>query len=79
MHVEQEIHRLRMRVTQLERQIRALMERAGMRYAAPSGDAIPPEVHELALQGDKISAIKLYRECTGATLKEAKEAVESLG
>lgn len=33
------------------------------------------EVERLARSGDKISAIKLYRERTGVTLKEAKDAV----
>lgn len=36
------------------------------------------QVRELLLAGKKIEAIKLYRELTGATLAEAKAAVESL-
>ena len=34
---------------------------------------------ELARRGEKIEAIKLYRERTGAGLAEAKEAIENLG
>ncbi len=52
--------------------------------APPVGSAAPQpasdlsEVHALALQGQKIQAIKLYRELTGVGLKEAKEYVDSL-
>jgi ribosomal protein L7/L12 len=37
------------------------------------------EVDALLRDGKKIQAIKVYREATGAGLKEAKEAVEKLG
>lgn len=36
------------------------------------------ELSRLLAEGQKIEAIKLYREQTGAGLKEAKEAVEAL-
>jgi len=36
------------------------------------------EIRELALSGRKIQAIKLYREASGAGLREAKEAVEQI-
>jgi ribosomal protein L7/L12 len=45
---------------------------------APIGGGDLAEVHTLALQGQKIQAIKLYRELTGAGLKEAKDYVDSL-
>ncbi|MCC7366166.1 MAG: ribosomal protein L7/L12 [Dehalococcoidia bacterium] len=35
-------------------------------------------IHELLQGGDKIAAIKVYRERTGAGLKDAKDAVEAL-
>jgi ribosomal protein L7/L12 len=79
MHQEQEIRRLRARVTHLEQQVKALMEKQGMGYSGPSEDAMPREVHELASKGEKVEAIRLYMELTGTTLKEAKEAVEELG
>jgi hypothetical protein len=37
------------------------------------------ELLDLLRRGDKIEAIKRYRERTGAGLKEAKDAVEALG
>jgi ribosomal protein L7/L12 len=36
------------------------------------------EVHRLALQGQKIQAIKIYRELTSVGLKEAKDYVDAL-
>ena len=41
-------------------------------------DAIENEIRELLASGNKIAAIKLYREETGIGLAEAKAAVESL-
>ena len=36
------------------------------------------EIKELVTKGNKIAAVKLYREITGAGLKESKDAVESI-
>lgn len=52
---------------------------------APFGEAarpdeaagLPPEVQQLALNNRKVEAIKAYRIANGATLRDAKEAVES--
>jgi ribosomal protein L7/L12 len=47
--------------------------------APPSVDpALEREVVSQLEQGRKIAAIKIYREATGARLKEAKEAVEAI-
>ncbi len=44
-----------------------------------SGDpGLTPEVVQLARSGDLIRAIKCYREATGASLADAKAAVEAL-
>jgi ribosomal protein L7/L12 len=39
---------------------------------------VPAEVVSLARGGQAIAAIKLYRQLTGAGLREAKEIVDSL-
>jgi ribosomal protein L7/L12 len=39
---------------------------------------VPSEVVALARAGNAIAAIKLYRELTGAGLREAKDVVDSL-
>lgn len=42
------------------------------------GTKVPPEVLGLIQAGRKIEAIKVYREATGASLADAKRAVEEL-
>jgi large subunit ribosomal protein L7/L12 len=42
------------------------------------GAGIPPAVVELVDAGKKIQAIQLYRELTGAGLKEAKDVIDNL-
>jgi ribosomal protein L7/L12 len=45
--------------------------------AAPAGD-LKEEIRTLVLSGRMIDAIKLYRERTGAGLKDAKDAVDAI-
>jgi len=44
----------------------------------PRSDSVDERLIALVRNGQKIEAIKLYREKTGAGLKEAKDAVEAL-
>jgi ribosomal protein L7/L12 len=46
--------------------------------AAPESHSLSGRVLALVRDGRKIEAIKLYRDITGAGLKEAKDAVEAL-
>ena len=41
-------------------------------------DLLPAPVIEALQKGNKIQAIKLYRELTGMGFKEAKQAVEAI-
>ncbi len=54
-----------------------LSDRAGVPYDQPGAGA-PPEVVELAVAGDRMGAIRKYRELTGAGLDEASAVVEGL-
>lgn len=45
---------------------------------APADPNLFPEVTRALAAGNKIEAIRLYRERTGVGLKEAKDAVEAL-
>jgi len=52
-------------------------------FSGETGEAqprshLPEEVQQLVQAGQKIQAIKLYREATGVGLKQAKDAVEAL-
>lgn len=58
----------------LERKVDLILKHLGL---DPNQD-VDPQVMELVKAGQKIEAIKLYREQTGAGLKDAKDYVESL-
>jgi ribosomal protein L7/L12 len=73
---------LQFRLRQLEEQVERLSAQAGMPWSAamtPEGDGgVDSQVVALAHSGQKIEAIKRYRELTGAGLAEAKQVVEGL-
>ena len=78
------------RIDRLERQVRYLLRCLGVDAEiaatddAPFGAAPPPppsaspEIVALVLAGKPIQAIKLYRQVTGAGLKESKDAIDRL-
>ncbi|OBI10489.1 ribosomal protein L7/L12 [Mycobacterium scrofulaceum] len=77
------------RLALLEQQVRLLSERlevpcptfgsdVGVTASGAFENGVPAEVVGLARSGNKIAAIKLYRELTGAGLREAKEVVDPL-
>jgi ribosomal protein L7/L12 len=69
--------RLQKRVLALEIRFHKLQDHVG--FVADPNPPITDEVRVLArMPGSKIAAIKLYREQTGAGLREAKEAVERM-
>jgi hypothetical protein len=65
--------RLARRLRGLELRVEAIQKHLGIEPPRPT----LTEWQKAALHGDKIPAIKLYREQTGAGLKEAKDAVEN--
>jgi ribosomal protein L7/L12 len=65
------------RLRAIEAQLALLSEKAGVPYEAPSQEA-PEEVVELVQQGDRIGAIRKYRELTGCGMDEAKELIAKL-
>ena len=65
------------RLQGIEDQLAILSEKAGVPYDRPA-DKAPSEVVELARSGDRLGAIKKYRELTGAEMGEAQEVVEGL-
>ncbi|MBN1813071.1 MAG: ribosomal protein L7/L12 [Anaerolineae bacterium] len=69
---------LRRRVEKLERLVARLMEEVGLERDEELDPGSSSEIVDLACRGEKLEAIKLYRQKTGAGLKEAKEFVESL-
>jgi hypothetical protein len=64
---------LRGRADRVEQKVDAILKHLGIEWK----DQVSERVKELVRTGKKIEAIKMYREETGAGLKEAKDAVEA--
>ena len=71
------IAELERRVMRLEQQIDLLLGREGLGSARSMG-VDDPAIEQMLRGGNKIEAIKIYREKTGVGLKEAKDAVEAI-
>ena len=75
------------RLAAIEEQLVRLSREAGVPYERPGSSsvfaertaALPPEVEQLVLEGNKIAAIALLRRLQGLSLVEAKNAVDSFG
>jgi ribosomal protein L7/L12 len=77
MVTETEIQQLRSRVNELEDRLKFLYRRLDIEYANPALDpAMSSQIQEALRNGNKIEAIKLYREMTGVGLAEAKQAID---
>lgn len=77
-YTDVEIFELRQRVVSLERQVAFLLENSGLAYQDRPNQDVSPEILDLVRRGRKIEAIKVYREQTGAPLKQAKEFIDAL-
>ncbi len=64
----------RRRLKRLERKVDLILKHLGV----DPNQGVDEQIMELVGAGQKIQAIKLYREQTGVGLKEAKDYVESL-
>ena len=77
MVTETEVQLLRSRVNELEDRLKFLYRRLNIEYADPNSDpALSPQIQEALRRGNKIEAIKLYREMTGVGLAEAKDIID---
>ncbi len=65
-------------VDRIERQVALISRNLGIPYDYPATAETPPEVIELVQSGNRVAAVKRYRELTGVGLKEAKDAVDAL-
>lgn len=71
---DRRLTRVDRRLARMETKLDAIAEKLGVVVEEPGLD----EVVALVREGRKIQAIKVYREHTGAGLKDAKDAVERL-
>jgi ribosomal protein L7/L12 len=68
---------LKSRVNELEERLQFLYRRLNIDYLDPNSDpALAPQVEDALRRGNKIEAIKIYRELTGLGLAEANQAID---
>lgn len=68
----------RARLDYIEKQLEALFPGQYVNFAAATATGMPPAVVELVRAGKTIAAIQEYRNITGADLRTAKEAVDTI-
>ncbi|MGH3405255.1 MAG: hypothetical protein ACRDRJ_22535 [Streptosporangiaceae bacterium] len=69
------------RLARVERQVACLLQHLGIDPEVTAGEAgspYPPELLVALQRGRMVEAIKIYRQVTGAGLREAKAACEAL-
>jgi ribosomal protein L7/L12 len=77
MVTEAEIQLLRSRINELEDRLNFLYTKLNIEYVDSNSDPIrSPQIQDALRRGNKIEAIKLYRELTGVGLAEAKDAID---
>lgn len=77
MVTEADILLLKSRINELEEKLQFLYRRLNIDYAAPTADpGLAPEIQDALRRGNKIEAIKIYRELTGVGLAEAKRVID---
>ena len=77
MSTETDVIALHARVAELEDRLEYLYKRLNIEYVA-NPSAIDPRIVEYLKKGNKIEAIKIYREIHNVGLAEAKQAVEGV-
>ena len=78
MVTEAEILLLKSRINELEDRLKFLYRRLNIDYAEdPNSDpGLDPRIQDALRRGNKIEAIKIYRELTGVGLAEAKDVID---
>jgi len=77
MITEADIQLLRARINELEDRLKFIYRRLNIEYADPNSDPVlSPQVQDALRRGNKIEAIKIYRELTGVGLAEAKDVID---
>ncbi|HEX6035201.1 MAG TPA: ribosomal protein L7/L12 [Anaerolineales bacterium] len=77
MITEADIQLLRSRINELEDRLNFLYRRLNIEYADPNSEpSLSPQIQDALRRGNKIEAIKIYRELTGVGLAEAKAVID---
>ena len=65
------------RLAAIEEQLSLVSRQLGLEFT-PYSDGVPQEIIDMAQSGDKLGAMKRYRELTHATFEEARDAIAGL-
>lgn len=77
MITESDIQLLKSRINELEDRLKFIYRRLNIEYADPNSDPVlSPQIQDALRRGNKIEAIKIYRELTGTGLAEAKDVID---
>jgi len=76
--INKEIAEIKVRLDKLDSRLSFLCRSLGVTTQEAPAWRASPALLELVKKGDRIAAIKAFREETGASLKDAKDFVESL-
>ncbi|MBE0682263.1 MAG: ribosomal protein L7/L12 [Anaerolineales bacterium] len=77
MSTEQDLINLRARVVELENRLDFLYKKLGIEFS-DNPNFVDARIIEFLKKGNKLEAIKVYRELTNTGLAEAKNAVENI-
>ena len=69
---------LKARVAELEDRLKFVYRRLNMEYVDGDPNTINPKIREYLMKGNKIEAIKVYREIYNVGLAEAKQAIDAM-
>ena len=79
MITEADIQLLKSRINELEDRLNFLYRRLNLEYTDSNSDpTLSPQIQEALRRGNKIEAIKIYRELTGVGLAEAKQTIDGI-
>ena len=79
MITEADIQLLKSRINELEDRLNFLYRRLNIEYTDSNSDPIfSPQIQDALRRGNKIEAIRIYREQTGVGLAEAKQAIDGI-
>lgn len=77
MVTEADIQLLRSRINELEDRLKFIYRTLKIEYVDPNSDPVlSPQIQDALRRGNKIEAIKMYRELTGVGLAEAKQVID---
>jgi len=77
MITETDIIALKARIAELEDRLKFLYRHLNIEFLENNSDPVlSPQIQAALREGNKIAAIKIYREMTGVGLAEAKQAID---